>query len=58
MPLLTLIEIPAMFGLVKGFGLLHQNQQCPGSGPDQGPPTNNRAEIADWTSVRADWPSG
>jgi copper/silver efflux system protein len=34
--LLTLIVIPAIFGLVKGFRLPHDNQECFRPGPDQG----------------------
>ena len=41
--LLTLIVIPAIFGLVKGFRLPH-DQECSRPGPGQGQTTRERAE--------------
>jgi Cu(I)/Ag(I) efflux system membrane protein CusA/SilA len=43
--LLTLIVIPAIFGLVKGIGVPDDHHPCSGPGPGRRQTTNNRAEV-------------
>ena len=45
--LLTLIVIPAIFGLVKGLRLPHDNRECFRPGPDQGQTRATSGEITD-----------
>src|SRR5215475_10145560 len=44
--LLTLIVIPAIFGLVKGFRLPLDNQECSWPAPGQGQTTSNKTDRA------------